>query len=55
MRENDLIVASGWEGASYVVFEQYGGEAWLVNSLSLVEYGDHFTLINFRESIMSIS
>ena len=32
MRENDLIVASGWEGAYYVEFSQYGGEAWLVNS-----------------------
>jgi thiamine transport system substrate-binding protein len=32
MRENDLIVTSGWEGAYYVEFAQYGGEAWLVNS-----------------------
>ena len=32
MRENDLIVASGWEAAYYVEFAQYGGEAWLVNS-----------------------
>lgn len=32
MRDNDLIVASGWEGAYYVEFAQYGGDAWLVNS-----------------------